>query len=334
VKHRWWQLALGSAVGVGLLAYSLSGVDFRELGSALSSANYWLLVPTCGLTLLAFYLRAVRWGVLLRTVKTINNGSLFSATMIGFAANNLLPARLGEFVRAWAIGRSERISRSAAFATVVVERVVDVFSLLFFFGLMLLVHPFPERVRRAGWGILAINLVLAGGLIWAERNPERVAAFSRWATAHAPSRIRDRVHSLLDNFVLGLGVLRQGPAIGWVAFYSLAIYLLTIGSIQSALLAFGFPVPWYAAIVLLVATTLSVIVAPTPGYVGAVQIACVWGLSLFGVDKSRAFSFSLYWHASQFLPITAMGLWYLARQGLTLGDVAGAAGKEAREPVS
>src|SRR5206468_3477438 len=123
MKRRWWQLALGTAVGIALVVYSLSGVDFHELSQALARANYWLLIPTCGLTLLAFYLRAVRWGVLLRTVKTINNGRLFSATMIGFAANNLLPARLGEFVRAWAIGRSERISRSAAFATVVVERV-------------------------------------------------------------------------------------------------------------------------------------------------------------------------------------------------------------------
>lgn len=332
MKGRTWQLVLGLALGAGLLLFALRGVDFPSLKDALAHANYWLLAPIIGLTLLAFYVRAVRWGVLLRTVKSaIPPGNLFSATMIGFAANNLLPARLGEFIRAWAIGRTERISRSAAFATVVVERIVDVFALLFFFCLALLLHPFTESVRRAGWMLLGVNFLLLVVLVLAERHPERVSAFSRWAGSHLPGRIGVRVHTLLDNFVVGLGVLRHGPAIGWVIVYSLLMYVLTLVSIQMALAAFSFHVPWYASIVLLVSTSLGIIVAPTPGYVGAMQVACVWGLSLFGVDKSRAFSFSLYYHVSQFLPITLLGLWYLARQGLSLGDVAGAARKEASE---
>jgi len=333
VRSRAWQLAIGVGFGVVLLALALRGVDLPRLRETLAHANYWYLLPTFALTVLAFYVRAVRWGVLLRTVKSIPSGSLFSATMIGFAANNLLPARLGEFIRAWAIGRSERISRSAAFATVVVERIVDVFALLFFFCLALLLHPFAESVRRGGWIMLGVNGVLLVLLVLAERHPSRVSAFSRWAGGHLPGKLGDRAHTLLDNFVVGLGVLRQGPAIGWVVVYSLVMYGLTLASIQTCLMAFHFPVPWYASIVLLVSTSLGIIVAPTPGYVGAMQVACVWGLSLFGVDKSQAFSFSLYYHASQFVPITLLGLWYLARQGLSLGDVAGAAGKEASEPA-
>src|SRR5262249_40219541 len=195
------------------------------------------------------------------------SADLFSATMIRFPANNLLPARLGEFIRAWAIGRSARISRSAAFATVVVERIVDVFALLFFFALALLLHPFTESVRRAGWLLLATNAGLLVVLVLAERHPEHVSAFSRWAGGPLPGTIGVRVHGLLDNFVVGLGVLRQGPAIGWVIFYSLLMYVLTLVSIQTALAAFSFPVPWYASIVLLVSTSLGIIVAPTPGYV-------------------------------------------------------------------
>jgi len=332
VKGRSWQLVLGVGVGVALFLFAMRGVDLKSLKDALLHANYWLLAPIIGLTLLAFYVRAVRWGLLLRTVKSaIPASNLFSATMIGFAANNLLPARLGEFVRAWAIGRSERISRSAAFATVVVERIVDVFALLFFFCLALLLHPFTATVRRGGWMLLGVNAILLIVLVLAERHPERVSAVSGWALGHLPGKIGRRVHGLLDNFVVGLGVLRQGPAIGGVIAYSILMYALTLASIQAALMAFSFHVPWYASIVLLVSTSLGIIVAPTPGYVGAMQVACVWGLSLFGVDKSRAFSFSLYYHVSQFLPITLLGLWYLARQGLSLGDVAGAARKEASE---
>jgi hypothetical protein len=331
VRRPGWQFLLGVALGAGLLWLSLRGADFPRLWDTLVHADYWLLAPACAVTLAAFYVRAVRWGVLLRAVKPIPNGSLFSATMIGYAANNLLPARLGEFVRAWAIGRQEKISRSAAFATIVVERVVDVFSLLFFFALMLLVHPFSERVRRSGWVVLALNLLLLGVLLAAERRPDKMASFGEWLARGAPPRLRPRLRVILGNFVGGLSVLRQGPAIAWVALHSLVLYLLTIGVIQVCLAAFDFQVPWYTSTLLLVAISLGITVAPTPGYVGAVQVASVWGLSLLGVDRSRAFSYSLFYHVSQFVPITAVGLWYLARQGLTLRDVAGAAGGGVKE---
>jgi uncharacterized protein (TIRG00374 family) len=330
VRRPGWQFLLGVLLGALLLWLSLRGVDLPRLWDALVHADYWLLAPACVVTLAAFYVRAVRWGVLLRAVKPIPTGSLFSAMMIGYAANNLLPARLGEFVRAWAIGRLERISRSAAFATVVVERVVDVFSLLLFFALMLLVHPFSEKVRRSGWALLAFNLLLLGALIAAERHPDGMARLGEWLARGAPPRFRPRLRGILDNFVGGLHVLRQGPAIAWVALYSLVLYLLAIGAIQVCLAAFDFQVPWYASTLLLVAITLGITVAPTPGYVGAVQVACVWGLSLLGVDRSRAFSYSLFYHVSQFVPVTAVGLWYLARQGLTLRDVAGAAEGEVK----
>ena len=334
MKRGGWQLVAGGAVGVLLLALALRGVDVPRLWDALVHANYWMLLPACGLTVMAFYLRALRWGVLLQSVKPISPGSLFSATMIGYAGNNLLPARLGEFMRAWAIGRQERISRSAAFATVVVERVVDVFSTLVFFGLTLLLHPFPESARRAGWTVLGLNVVLLGLLVGAERNPDRVAAFARWVGGRVPERARPRVVNLLGNFVTGLGVLRQGSAIGRVVLYSAGLYVVTILCIHVCLVAFHFPTPWYTALVLLVGITMGITVAPTPGYVGAMQVACVWGLSLFGVDHSRAFSYSLFYHVTQFVPITALGLWYLARQGLSLGEAAGEArGKEVREPA-
>jgi uncharacterized protein (TIRG00374 family) len=321
------------ALAVALLAFSLRGVDFASLVQALSGANYWLLIPASLLTLLAFYIRAVRWGIMLRSVKPISKGSLFSATMIGFAANNLLPARLGELVRAWAIGRQEQISRSAAFATVVVERVVDVFSLLFFFGLTLLLHPFPTEARRGGYIALGLNVVLLGFLLLAERNPDRVAAMGQWLADRSPQRIREKVRALVANFATGLGVLREGSSILQLVFYSLLLYAVTVLGIHTCLMAFDFSTPWYAALVLLVTITLGFIIAPTPGYVGSVQVACVWSLALFAVPRSEAFSFSLFYHVTQFVPITAVGLWFLARQGLSLNQVAGAAGEEVKETV-
>jgi hypothetical protein len=325
--HFW----IGGAVAAGLLWLSLRGVDVRALGQALASARYWLLAPAMALTLLAFYLRALRWGVLLRTVKPMPPGSLYAATLIGFMANNLLPARLGEFVRAWALGRSEQVSRSTVFATVVVERIVDVFCLLLLFAAALLVHPFPPEAQGAGYAALGLNLALVAGLLWVERNPDPLARFSAWLAAQSPARLRPRVEAMGANFLLGVGVLRHGRAMLEVAGYSVLLYGVTILGIHTCLAAFPFAVPWTASLVLLVTLTLGFVVAPTPGYVGSVQVACRWSLLLFGVGPSAAFSFSLFYHASQFVPITAAGLWCLARRNLTLSDATGAAGKEAKE---
>ena len=111
------QLALGLLLSALLIWLSVRTLDVGAAVRALAGANWLWFVPICLVTLLAFWIRAVRWGWLLKSVKPIGAGSLFSATMIGFMANNLLPARLGELVRPWALGTSEKVSRSSVFAT-------------------------------------------------------------------------------------------------------------------------------------------------------------------------------------------------------------------------
>jgi glycosyltransferase 2 family protein len=275
-------------------------------------------------TLLAFWVRAVRWGWLLKGVKPIGVHSLFAATMIGFMANNLLPARLGELVRPWALGTREQVSRSSVLATVIFERVVDMFCVLVFLGIALLLHPAPALIRRAGLAALALNLVLLVVLVAIERNPAQAYRLAAWCERTLPARVGPTVGSLLRNFAAGLGVLRHGSGLLRVAVHSLLLFLVTALGLALCMAAFRLAVPWYAGIVMLVVTSFGIMVAPTPGYLGAIQYACVLGLSLFGVDRTTAFSFSVYYHLTQFLPITLVGLYYLGRQGLSLGQVAAA----------
>lgn len=322
------QLLIGIALSVVLIWLSVRSIDPREVGRALANANYFYFLPICALTVLAFWIRAVRWGWLLRSVKPIGPSSLFSATMIGFAANNLLPARLGELVRPWAIGRRERISRSSAFATVIVERVVDMFSILILLGLALALHPFPRVIREAGFVALAVNLGLLLVLVAIERNPEKADRLADVVARRLPARVAPKAASLLRNFAAGLGVFRHGPGLLWVTLYSALLFGVTALGLQAAMWAFDLHVPWYAGLVLLIVTSFGIMVAPTPGYLGAMQYACVLGLSLFGVDRAIGFSFSLYYHLTQFLPITLVGLYYLGRQGLSLSEVAAASREE------
>jgi len=322
------QLVFGLALSALLIWLSVRSLDPREIGRALAAANWVWFLPVCALTLLAFWIRAVRWGWLLRSVKPIGVASLYSATMIGFAANNLLPARLGEVVRPWALGASERISRSSAFATVIVERVIDMFCILLLLGVALVLHPFPPRVQEAGVVALLMNLGLLIALILIERKPEVAERLAQWLGGHLPGAIAPKAASFLRNFSSGLGVFRHGPGLAWVTFYSAVMFAVTALGLQACMAAFSFDVPWYAGLIMLVVTAFGIMVAPTPGYLGAIQYACVLGLSLFGIDRARGFSFSLYYHLTQFLPITVVGLIYLGRQGLSLGQVAAASREE------
>jgi uncharacterized protein (TIRG00374 family) len=324
------QLALGLLLSAVLIWLSVRKINLAEVGHALAAANWAWFVPACGLTLLAFWIRAVRWGWMLKSVKPIHASSLFSATMIGFAANNLLPARPGEFVRPWLLGTNEHISRSAVFATIVVERVIDMFCILVLLGIVLLLHPAPPMIQKAGLGALGANLVLLVALLLIERKPEHAETLARFFERRLPTAIGSKVGSLMRNFAGGLGVFRSGPGLFWVIVYSLLLFGVTSLGLTACMAAFHLSVPWYAGLVMLVVTAFGIMVAPTPGYLGAIQYACKLGLSLFGVGAATAFSFSLYYHVSQFLPITVVGLFYLGRQGLSLTQVAAASREEVR----
>ena len=322
------QLVLGLVLSAFLLWLSLRSLDPREIAGALARANWLWFVPICLLTLVSFWVRAIRWGWILRKIKPIPVPSLFAATMIGFTANNLLPARLGEVVRPWALGKSEKISRASAFATIIVERVVDMFCILLLFAVALFLHPFPKLVQDAGIAALGVNLVLLAVLLVIERNPAQAERVSAWVERRAPAKFAPKIASLLRNFSGGLGVFRSGPGLFWVTVYSSVMYAVTALGLLGCMWAFDMTVPWYAGIVMLVITAFGMMIAPTPGYLGAIQYACVLGLSLFGIDRAIGFSFSLYYHLTQFLPITVVGLIYLGRAGMSLGQVATASREE------
>ena len=139
-----WKLLAGIIVSGLLLFFAARNVDIQKLWEVLKNVNYWYFLLVLFLTMLYMWIRAYRWHFLLRPVKRIPYSSLFSATMIGFMANNLFPARLGELVRAMAIGRKAQISRSVSFATIVFERVLDGFSILTFLIILLLFSPVPH----------------------------------------------------------------------------------------------------------------------------------------------------------------------------------------------
>ena len=321
------QLAIGVLISAVALWYAMHGVRPAEVWAALRRADYLGFAGLAALTLLGFWLRALRWRWLISRPRPIPMGALFSATMIGFLANNLLPLRLGEFVRAWALGRREGLSKTTVFATVVVERVVDLITLIAIFGFAVLVHPIVEGteaarlVRRGAEAMIVMAAGMTALMVILERRPRLARALVRLVARPLPERLRGGSEMMLDRFVDGLALFRDLPRLVWVFALSFVMFGVFALCLTVSMWAFHIDQPWYAGLVMLVITAIGIMVPAAPGYIGTLHFACKVGLGLFGVAPEISVPFSWFFWAGQWIPITVVGLVCLRREGLSLASL-------------
>lgn len=321
------QLAAGIAVSAVCVWWSMRGVSVAEVARELRGASLPGFVAVMAVTLLGFLIRSVRWRYFVNVGRPLALRSLFSATMIGFMANNLLPFRLGEFVRPWVLARREGLSKTTLLATVVVERAVDMLTLLGILALATLVHPVSGdtdagRLLQAGAQVLIVLCVLLTVFVIAiERSRGFAQAVVRTLTSPLPAGGRARVAEMLDQFIEGLGLFRDFGRLAVVFVLSFAMFLCFALALALSLWSLGISLPWYAGLVLLVVTAIGIMVPAAPGYIGTLNIACTAGLALFGVGKTLSVPFSWFYFFSQWIPITAVGLVLLNFEGLSLRSI-------------
>jgi uncharacterized protein (TIRG00374 family) len=331
VKSTRARLALGAVVALALLALFFRGVDRAALGAALRSADLLLLLGGAGTTVLMYVLRAWRWGYLLSPLARVPFPRLFSATVVGFTTALVVP-RAGEIVRPYLVGRTHGVQLSAGFATIILERLFDLMTVLALFGLYLWVLPIPEAQARGPiLHALEISGVVAGAVVVAilgilaafHLHAERVMAVLDRLFGLLPKRLAAFCSRELRAFGAGLAVLKAP-----------AVHLLAIG-LQSVLLwlaialglhlnnrAFGMELPFHSTFVILPFLTVGVAI-PTPGMVGGFHESFKIALTqVFGIDNGTAAAAGITSHALANLPVLLMGLPLLGRDGLTVAKVA------------
>lgn len=322
-RRNWFQAVFGLVIGAGCLALALRGVEIARMRAAWAQvAPGWIAASTAAL-LLAHVLRALRWRLLLAPLTPSRAEGLFSALMVGYAANSLLPAHLGEFLRAYvASRRNPGLSASAAFATIVVERILDVIFLTAVMGLVVIVHPFPDWLVMSGWILLGASTALSALLLFGKRQEARATAFLGTLARPLPPRAREKLAQLPRRFFSGVVPLGKPSRYAAAAVLSFAIWLGYAAMNHACLEAFGlvaaYGLPWTAGPVVLVFTTLSVVVPSTPGYVGTYHVLCQLALAFFGVPPSEALSFAVVSHLVNIVPVVLLGLACAQREGVAL----------------
>ena len=332
--RRFW---IGLAVSVLFLVLFFYRVDLREMAAALRGANYLYVIPAMGLYFIAVFFRTQRWRYLLSPLGRFTTGRLYPVVVVGYMANNLLPVRLGELVRAYHLGEREKVSVSAGVATILVERVYDGLTLLFFIAVALPVLALAdaviglENVSNVPWIALgtvsAIVFVVAIALLTFLAVSPRASVLTEYFTLLVPGRFRPKARELVKLFIVGLAYLNSPRRLLWLFILSIPVWLFE--GAMYLLIAVAFHLPDYfsgalliPAILLVTATAnLAISLPSSQGGVGPFEFLAAATLELVGVAGGVARAYALALHAIVLVPVTLLGLVYLWWQNISLAQL-------------
>jgi glycosyltransferase 2 family protein len=319
-----WQFWIGVLVSIVFLWLALRGLKLVDMLAVLPNVNFWWLLPGIAIYFLGVWARAWRWHYLLRPLKKISTRSLFPIVVIGYAGNNIFPARAGEVVRAVLLKGSQEVPISASLATIIVERVFDGVVMLAFVFINL--TELAQLTGDAGfvgsiqtvalWGTIAFTGVLGLFLLAAMFPVRTEAIFEYFNQRFVPVSLREKLLGFVQRFLGGLESLRSPRDVLMVFVVSVVIWLLETGKYWFVMHAFPFKVSFFTLMLMNGIVNLATTIPSAPGYVGTFDAPGIAVLQAYGIDKAIAASYTLVLHVALWLPITLLGLYYMARLGI------------------
>ena len=323
-ENRWRKRAnlllvlLISAVSLWL---AMRNVDAALMWRQMRSAKPAFLILAVCISAVTNLVRAVRWKVLLSSSRAVNLRPVYTSMMIGYMANNLLPARMGELVRMHVLARRTGIRKSLSAATIILERITDSLVLLAVVGLVSFVLPLPELIRRGSQIGAAVFIVIAIILLLLARGNKTFARLSGAMVGRLSHRLGHRVQEALEHFVDGLSILRSSKQALLVLGLTLMLWSIEAVSLGFVMKSLNLSLPWLAPLFLLVVLSLSFVIPAAPSGVGTYEFFAIAGLASFAVDKSQAAGLALLLHAIVYVTTIAVGFLCLAVEGLSVREL-------------
>ena len=344
-NRRLW---LGLAVSLTFLGLLVLRFDLGDTVRHLREANYLYLVPATGFYFAAVVFRTLRWRFLLTHLKLVSVGRLLPVVVVGYMANNLLPVRLGELVRSYYLGHREGVSKSAGLATILVERVFDGLTLLFLLAAASVALPIGGLVQDLARdsGIPAFLLITVTTLPFVVALVMLVAGahWPAWplrvmepVTRRLPGTLGPSVVEMVRLFVSGLASLREPRRLVALFLLSLPVWLMEASMYYVIGFSFGlqdyFSGPGMMVAVVLATTATSNLATSLPssqGGIGPFEFFATATLVVLGVAGPVATAYAVTLHATLLAPVTVLGLVFLWRQHLSLGQLSRMEAEEKR----
>ncbi|MBI3789204.1 MAG: flippase-like domain-containing protein [Ignavibacteriales bacterium] len=321
---------LGFFLAGAFLYAAFRGTNFSDLWKSLQNVNYGWVMLLIPIHVASHWLRAVRWSYLLAPVKkNLSKRNLFSAVMVGFMVNNALP-RVGEFVRPYVIGKLEGISKSSAFATVVVERIIDMATFMFTLCLVLFINPntldpFVSDPASARPIFLVGSIASLAAFVILFLKSESLFKLLNLFKPIVPKKFDEQFDRIVESFLSGLGVARMRDKFFPIVLLSLLIWLAYALGLYVPFFAFdslaNLHLDFGASVILLTISTIAWVL-PAPGALGTYHTFLTVALiKLYGVDSITALSFSIITHETGYIIVTVLGLYYFFKDHLKVSEV-------------
>ncbi len=335
-----WRGALGVLLSAALLWWTLKDTNLHDVWRVLSQSSipFWIAATIAGTVI--FPLRARRWSALLAPVAgRLPFRSLWQSTAVGMMVNNVVPARAGEFARAFALSRAEpQVKFTAAFASLAVDRLFDGVVVLCMMFAATMDPAFPKEQTIAGQPLIFYTrgaavfllavLVVLGAIVAA---PQKVFAIYDAVIGRVLPSLAPKGRALLEGFASGLGVLRRPALMLEALFWTILHWLCNAFAFWLGFKAIGVAAPFSAGMLIQGLIAIGVAIPSTPGFFGPFEAAGKAGLALYGGTDAQAASWVIGFHLVSYLPITVLGAWYLSRLGLHFRDFSGAKPDEAAD---
>lgn len=337
------KLWLAFAITAISLYFALRNISLQGVIGAFKGIDPFWVLPALVFLFLGIWVRGLRWKILFKDEIPYSTNDMFKVVMIGYMFNNLFPARLGEFVRVYILGKDKKLSKTLVFSTIFTERLYDVLSLMLFLSL------FFAYLRIIGfYNSLLGNLVLdaerifliliplfivstASLFFW----PEKIKSLIRIIVARLPRISKERAETISHAFMDGLEAFRNPAMASKAIFWSSISWVFFTASNLMLIESFGFrgktATDIAISLAVLIGVNFAMVLPATPGYVGIFEAAVVGSLIIFGISKENALAFAFLSHAINYFPIIILGWYYLVREHLSLHDLASSASLELSE---
>ena len=331
-------------------------IEWGILVKSLKGANYSYIVPAILASMAAYMLRALRWQSLISPVKKISLINLISAISIGYMANHVLPARIGEIIRPAMIGKKENIKITSAITTVVLERIFDLLGLLAFAVVVLALIPSPNQEMQINPSNInsAADVAQADETDYDNRKDETsfIDTLKKWIGVFAiagvatiaifsmfiiipekitkvlhrifnifPGKIRDKLEEFLASFIAGLQILGNKKHLIWILFLTIGIWILTALSMYILAFSFDLNLPFTGSCLVAICLGFAVALPQAPGYIGLFHLATQKALEVYNIEAVTSQSYAITLWAISIIPITIIGILFLWKEGISFKDL-------------
>ena len=327
IKKHVFKIILGCLVSLVLIYLCIRNIDFKQSVSLLKNADLSLIALGVIIYAASYLVRGFRWDYILMPLKKMKMFQSFFYLVFGFFMNNILPLRLGEFVRAIVAGKKLEISRSGVFATIVVERLMDIIIFIIsFFLIAMFVPNIPAWLQKSFIACAIIFGLMFIVLFFMSKDEDKfLKLLSKF---HLPSKINEIIKSLFIKFASGLKFFQNKKLFFIVFITSIIVWIIEAYAYKTLFAAFGLNVTVIQCLFVIVTTGIATMLPTAPGFIGAIESVGMVTLGIFGVEDTMAFTAMAATHFVEMMAVYALGITGMIKERISFSDLFSFALKE------